>query len=127
MADKIDINSAPVKMLVQLPGVSIDIAYGIIDYRQRHGFFTSLEELKLVHHFPAEKLNAVRERAVLIQPAEGRSNETVPISRTAQKRIEKSDKRTEGYTKKMRSTRRPERLRDSHDHSHHDGEGRKSA
>jgi len=127
MADKIDINSAPVTELTQLPGVSKDIAYNIVNHRARHGFFVSFEELRMVKGFPVEKLEAVRERAVLVQPAEDRPGETVPPSRNLEKRIESRKTGTEAYTNDMRATRRPDRLHDSRDHSHRDSEGKKSA
>lgn len=72
MAEKIDINSAPVRILTQLPGVAKNVAYNIVNHRNRHGFFTAFEELAEVKDFPIGRLDQVRERAVLIQPAENR-------------------------------------------------------
>lgn len=127
VADKIDINSAPVTLLTQLPGVGINIAYNILNYRTRHGFFTDWSELGAVKEFPIGKLDQIRERAVLIQPAEGNSNETYPKPRHLKHHAPGEQKGTEGYTKSMRSTRRPERLHDSQDHSNHGSGGKKTA
>lgn len=128
MADKIDINSATVGELTQLPGVAKNVAYNIVNARVRHGFFTAWEELAEVKDFPLEKLDQIRERAVLIQREEGRPTEIVPEPRNlVEEHIPGTQKGTKGYTKDMRNTRRPERLHSSHDHSHHDGEGKKSA
>jgi Helix-hairpin-helix motif len=127
MADKIDINSAPVNILTQLPGVGINVAYNIVNHRTRHGFFVDWAELGAVKEFPMEKLEQIRERAELIQPAEGRPTETLPKPRYLKHHTPGEQKGTEGYTKSMRSTRRPDRLHDSHDHSHHGGDSKKPA
>lgn len=128
MADKIDINSAPVRILTQLPGVAKNVAYNIVNHRARHGFFTAFEELAEVKDFPLEQLDQIRERAVLIQPPENRPTETVRVLRRLKhEHIPKVSKQNKGYTKAMRSTRRSDRLHDSHDHSRHSGGGKKAA
>jgi hypothetical protein len=128
MAEKIDINSAPVRILTQLPGVAKNVAYNIVNHRTRHGFFVAFEELAEVKDFPIEQLDQIRERAVLIQPAENRPNETVPVPRRLMnEHIPDVSKQNKGYTKAMRSTRRKDRLSDSHDHSNHNGAGKKAA
>ncbi|HET8666443.1 MAG TPA: helix-hairpin-helix domain-containing protein, partial [Terriglobales bacterium] len=119
-------NSAPANILTQLPGIGINVAYNIVNHRARHGFFTAFEELAEVKEFPMEKLNQIRERAVLIQPPEDRPGETVPPPRHLQQKITRDKKRTEGYTKSIRNTRRPERLNESHD-QRHSGEDKKIA
>jgi hypothetical protein len=125
---KIDINSATVGELTQLPGVAKNVAYNILNHRTRHGFFTAWEELAEVKDFPVEQLDQIRERAVLIQPDENRPTEKVPAPRRLRhEHIPDVQKQNKGYTKTMRSTRRSDRLHDSHDHSHRDGGGKKAA
>jgi hypothetical protein len=128
MPEKIDINSASVGELTQLPGVAKNMSYNIINHRIRHGFFTAFEELAEVKDFPVHRLDEIRERAELIQPSEGRPTETVPVPRRLKKEhISEVSKQNRGYTKAMRSTRRPDRLHDAHDHSQHGGSGNKAA
>jgi competence ComEA-like helix-hairpin-helix protein len=66
--DKIDINTAPAQILTQLPGIGIDLAYYIVNHRERHGWFTAWEELLGVKDFPENKLEAIKERAILSCP-----------------------------------------------------------
>jgi hypothetical protein len=66
--DKIDLNTAPANTLTQLPGIGIDLAYGIVNHRERHGWFTAWEELLAIKNFPEAKLDAIKERAVLSCP-----------------------------------------------------------
>lgn len=44
----VSINSASVNELSSLPGIGLKIAQRIIDYRETHGFFQALEDLKNV-------------------------------------------------------------------------------
>jgi len=47
-AIKISINSADIKELEQLPGIGPSLARRIIEYREEHGLFQKLEDLKKV-------------------------------------------------------------------------------
>jgi type II secretory pathway component PulK len=116
MAERIDLNTAPVKHLTQLPGVSKDIAYRIAQHRARHGWFTAWQELLGVKGFPAERLDEIKARAVLSCP-EDRPGQTQtecvpPRHLKAEKIAKKTDR---GYTRKLRSTRGKDR---SHDTNH---------
>lgn len=46
LAGKVDVNTATAKELQMVPGVGKEIATRIVEYRQDHGPFTSLDELK---------------------------------------------------------------------------------
>lgn len=128
MAEKIDINSAPASELTQLPGIAKNVAYNIVNHRTRHGFFVTWDEFAEVKDFPVHRLEEIRERAVLTQPAENRPTETVPAPRRLKhEHVPEVRKQNKGYTKAMRSTRRPDRLHDAHDHSRHSGGGKKAA
>jgi hypothetical protein len=110
MSDKIDINSAEVGELTQLPGVNKTIAYNIVNHRDRHGLFTVWEELEAVKEFPVSALSQIRERAELRAPA-GEEN-FHPPHRAKHEELEKKnaavEKQTRGYTKGTRPTRRPD-------------------
>lgn len=41
----VDINSADLSRLMMLDGIGLELAERIIDYREEHGGFTSVEEL----------------------------------------------------------------------------------
>jgi helix-hairpin-helix protein len=105
----IDLNTAGVKLLTQLPGVSKDIAYHIVNHRNRHGYFTAWEELLEVKGFPKEKLDWIKERAVLGHP-EGEPGDFTP-PRHLQSHLTNESKKPRGYTRSMRATRRPDKLR----------------
>ena len=60
---KIDLNTAPVRLLTQLPGISKTLAYSIVNHRQRHGLFTSWEELTEVKQFPVDKLEDIKKKS----------------------------------------------------------------
>ena len=45
MPAKINVNTASPKELTQLPGIAKNMAYRIVNHRDRHGFFTHWEEL----------------------------------------------------------------------------------
>jgi competence ComEA-like helix-hairpin-helix protein len=105
----IDLNTASVKELTQLPGVSKDIAYLIVNHRNRHGYFTAWEELLEVRGFPEQKLEWVKRRAVLGHPEEEPGAFTPP--RHLPKHVAEEKKKPQGYTHKIRTTRRADRLR----------------
>ena len=65
MEPKININTAGPKELTQLPGVAKNLAYSIVNHRERHGFFTHFEELAEVKGLPAAALDRIRQRATL--------------------------------------------------------------
>jgi Helix-hairpin-helix motif len=119
--NKIDLNSANVGELTQLPGINKTIAYNIVNQRERHGLFTAWEELRQVKDFPIDRLQEIRERAELRAPA-GEENFGPPRhikQQSSQEAQAELGKRNLGYTGEMRSTRRPDRLHDTHDHSQH--------
>ena len=65
--DKIDLNSADVALLTQLPGVAKNVAYDIVNYRERHGGFSAWEDLQKVRSLPQDPqfLQEIQSRAYL--------------------------------------------------------------
>jgi Helix-hairpin-helix motif len=108
MITPLDLNSAPPHELTQLPGVSKNIAYNIVNHRNRHGHFTAWEELLEVKGFPAEKLEALKKRAVLGHDGEDPAHIAPP--RHLHARIAEDRKKTKGYTHAIRTTRRAGKL-----------------
>ena len=78
-SSKISINTADTKELTQLPGIAKNLAYRIVNHRNRHGFFTHWEELTEVKEFPVEALDRIKQRATLECPADVKEGfETAP-------------------------------------------------
>ena len=112
MAASMNINTASAKELTQLPGIAKNLAYRIVNHRKRHGYFTHWEELLEVKEFPEQALDQVKERAN-IDPPEGILKEEFGPRRVKTSHIEKAGKIPRGYTKAIRSTRSPDRLKRS--------------
>lgn len=61
LKDKIlNINTATKDELVKLPGIGEKIAQGIIEYRQSHGNFTSIDGLKNIKGISNNKLEKIK-------------------------------------------------------------------
>ena len=58
--ERLDLNSATVEQLVSLKGVGEVLAQRIIDYRQQHDRFKSVDELNLVKGIGDKKLQQLR-------------------------------------------------------------------
>ena len=110
MADIINLNTASAKELTQLPGVAKNIAYNIVSHRKRHGYFTHWEELLEVKGFRAEALDRLKERATLL-PIEGVRPEEFGPRRIKPEHLERGAKRSRGYSKAIRTTRSPDRMK----------------
>ncbi len=70
---KIDLNSASVSLLTQLPGVSKNVAYDIVNYREHHRGFSGWEDLRRIPSLASDKeaLAAIEKSAILgPRPAE---------------------------------------------------------
>jgi hypothetical protein len=66
---KIDLNTASMKHLTGLPGIPINVARRIVAYRKRHGgMIHDWDELLNVNGFPEDKLEEIKDRAVLGLP-----------------------------------------------------------
>jgi helix-hairpin-helix protein len=111
---RIDINSAGVAELTQLPGIAKNTAYNIVNHRQRHGLFTAWEELVEVKDFPTARLSQIKLRAELKLPEEARSARAVTRAH-----LERLRKKPAGYTKASRSSRRPGKMHDPSVHRPH--------
>ncbi len=57
----IDINSAGTSELNQLPGIGVQMAQKIVDFRSEHGTFRSVDDLLSVPGFSARKLDSIRQ------------------------------------------------------------------
>ncbi|MCR4817443.1 MAG: ComEA family DNA-binding protein [Fretibacterium sp.] len=62
---RIDINHAPESDLVHLRGIGPTLARRIVEYRQQHGPFRSVEELIQVRGIGAAKINGLRGQAAV--------------------------------------------------------------
>lgn len=108
----ININTAPAKELTQLPGIAKNLAYRIVNHRKRHGYFSHWEELLEVKEFPEDALEAIKKRASLL-PIPGVLKEELGPRRVKKQHLEREAKKPKGYTKAIRSTRTPDRLKPS--------------
>jgi competence ComEA-like helix-hairpin-helix protein len=112
MITTININTANVKELTQLPGIAKNLAYRIVNHRNRHGYFTHWEELLEVKEFPTGALDQIKQRAN-ISPPEGILKEEFGPRRIKAGKIERVTKKPKGYTKAIRATRNSDRLKRS--------------
>jgi competence ComEA-like helix-hairpin-helix protein len=115
MADRIDLNTAPAKQMTQLPGVAKNLAYSIAEYRKQHGWFTAWEELLRVKGFPEERLEEIKQRAILSCPEDRPGQSQTECTPPRHLNREKIKPRSGGYTRKLRATRGKDR---SHDTDH---------
>jgi len=60
-AYRLDINTATIQQLQELPGIGEVIAQRIIDYRTMHGAFKSVDDLLYVEGIGEKKLDAILE------------------------------------------------------------------
>jgi competence ComEA-like helix-hairpin-helix protein len=112
MPTLININTAKAKELTQLPGIAKNLAYRIVSHRKRHGYFTHWEELLEVKEFPSDSLDELKSRAT-IDPPEGILKEEFGPRRLKTSQVERAAKKPKGYTKAIRATRSPDRLKRS--------------
>ena len=110
MSHIINLNTASTKELTQLPGVAKNVAYNIVSHRKRHGYFTHWEELLEVKEFPPAALDRLMARATLL-PIDGVRPEEFGPRRIKPEHLQREAKKTRGYTKAIRTTRNPDRLK----------------
>ena len=65
VVDKVNINTADVKLLMTLDGVGHKLAEKIVEYRKAHGLFTKPEQLRKVEGVGAGLWERNRERVVI--------------------------------------------------------------
>ena len=63
--EMVNINADPVEKLSRLPGVGEVLAQRIVDYREEHGPFDSVEELLRVEGFGEGRLEGIRSEIYL--------------------------------------------------------------
>jgi competence ComEA-like helix-hairpin-helix protein len=112
---KIDINSAGVRELTQLPGIAKNIAYRIVNHRHKHGLFTAWEELLEVKEFPVGKLELIRARASLICKDEGWG----PPRHVSTSHLDRVRKKPTGFNKALRATQSPAKMHGPTTHRPH--------
>jgi len=112
MTTPININTATAKELTQLPGIAKNLAYRIVNHRNRHGYFTHWQELLEVKEFPAGALDKIKTRSNILPPA-GILKEEFGPRRVKTAQIERVRKKPKGYTKAIRATRSSDRLKRS--------------
>jgi competence ComEA-like helix-hairpin-helix protein len=116
MADRIDLNTASAKEMTRLPGIAKNLAYKIAEHRSRHGWFTAWEELLRVKGFPSERLDEIKQRAILSCPEDRPGQTQTECTPPRHLNAEKIKPRTGGYTRKLRTTRGKDRSHDSTGH-----------
>ena len=112
MTNSININTANTKELTQLPGIAKNLAYRIVNHRNRHGYFTHWEELLEVKEFPPDALDQIKARAN-IEPPQGILKEEFGPRRIKPTHLKKAAKKPKGYSKAIRATRSADRLKPS--------------
>jgi predicted DNA-binding helix-hairpin-helix protein len=104
----LNINDASVQQLTQLPGIAKNMAYRIVNHRNRHGLFVEWIELEQLRGFPVNRLDDIRKRAVLRYPGDGLSVTPRTIN---VRRLQRMTRKPAGYTRAIRSTRMKDRLK----------------
>src|SRR5437763_11496629 len=104
MTTSINLNTATVKELTQLPGIAKNLAYRIVNHRNRHGSCTHWEELLEVKEFPKDALAEIKQRANILPPP-GIAKEGFGPRRLKASHLERAAKKPKGYTKAIRATR----------------------
>ena len=62
LSEPLDLNSATLEELIDLPGIGPVLAGRILEYRETHGGFKSVEELLEIRGIGPKKLAQLRER-----------------------------------------------------------------
>lgn len=65
----VDINHAPWPAIANLPGIGPKLAREIVCFREQHGLFREIDDVKKVHGIGDAKLAAIREYVAPIAPA----------------------------------------------------------
>lgn len=77
----LDLNSTSRKLLTQLPGVTKDVAYKIVNYRNQHGGFSTWSDVEVAIGFSRAKMTRLKTRAFLGPRPEPVAHERQTISR----------------------------------------------
>ena len=77
----LDLNSTNRKLLTQLPGVTKDVSYKIVNYRKQHGGFSAWTDVEMAISFSRAKMTRLKARAFLGPRPEPVAHERQIISR----------------------------------------------
>ena len=58
--EKLNLNSATLEQLMELPGIGVKYAQAILDFREKHGDFHFIEEIMDVPGIGAKRFEALR-------------------------------------------------------------------
>ena len=58
----VNLNTAPVEELTQLPGIGTELAQRIVDYREEYGLFQTAEDIMLVSGIGEKKYEDMKDR-----------------------------------------------------------------
>jgi competence protein ComEA len=67
-AQPIDVNTATIEQLEQLPGVGPGVAKAIVDFRQKSGPFRRVEDLLAIRGMTKQRLEKIRPYVVVASP-----------------------------------------------------------
>jgi competence protein ComEA len=69
VAEKLDLNSATEQDFEALPGIGLVLAERIVEYRQAHGAFRDVDQLRLVKGIGKKKFDRIRLLITVTSPA----------------------------------------------------------
>ena len=67
-AEPLDLNTATVEELQQLPGVGAEMAKAIVNFRQKSGPFRRVEELLAIRGITKQRLEKIRPYVKIVPP-----------------------------------------------------------